>query len=345
MKIVYNGIGADNTLATKNYLLASRNPIVHNLYQIGPSRIPRPLGTGQPADLPSWAFYWTDADYPIHSTYLAATYMPQKIKRSTLQYKLGTESSTLSLDLNTLDIQQPLILTGSPRGMPPYQDAAMTLNGATDLVGGWQMIYTLKAAIAQGDLDGLAFTMWRVFEQTKGDADTLGVCAMFRGYISGAICTRSSISLQVASLMQTLQVQVPTQTIQPSDRGWLYTPRTNFDFATVVDDLHTSSSFVWVTGATITDHVLGDGWMVFVASAGVYRNSGTYPTYNSYYQRRIRDNVTFSNPFGAGPAVLLYMYEPLPWKVYSGDTAFLFSPSTPSGTKGFKFVPIPETVA
>lgn len=344
MKIVYNGAGSDNTATVKNYLLATRNPIVHNLFQIGPSRMPRPLGTGQPADLPPWAFYWTDADYPIHSTYLNATYLPQKIKRSSLEYKIGTESSTLNIELNTLDIQQPLIFTASPRGMPPYQDAAMTLNNSADSAGGWQMIYTLKAAIAQGDLDGLAFTLWRVFEPTLGDADTLGVCAMFRGYIGGATCSRSKISLQVISLMQTLQTQTPTQTIQPSDRGWLYTPRTNFDFATVVDYVHSASSFVWVTGATIADHLIADGWMVFVASASVYRNSGTYPTYNSFYQRRIRDNVTFSNPFGVGAETLLYMYEPLPWQARNGDTAFLFAPSTPSGTKGFPYVPIPETV-
>ena len=345
MKTVYNGAGVDNTAAVKAYLLATRKPIVHNLYQFGPSRIPRPLGTGQPADMPPMAFYWADADYPIYSTYLGQTFLPQKIKRSSLEYKLGTESSTLSLDLNTQDIQQPLIATTSPRGMPPYQDAAMTLNNAADGVGGWQMIYTLKNAIAQGDLDGMAFTMWRVFEQTAGDADTLGVAAMFRGYVGGATASRSAVNLQIASLMQTLQTQVPTQTIQPGDRGWLYTPRTNFDYATVVDYMHTASSFAWVTGATIADHALSDGWMVFVASASVYRNSGSYPTYNSYYQRRIRDNVTFSSPFGTGAEILLYMYEPLPWKVYNGDTAFLFMPSTPSGTKGFPYVPIPETVA
>lgn len=391
MKVVVNGAGIDNTANAKLWLLQNRNMYIQDLYQIGPV-----VFTGSPPNNPpgpsfvppGWVsapilYQWTDADYPIKSTYLGSTFYPERIKRGSLTYKIGMAASSLTFDLYTQDTQQPYPggpgalgnVSGDPgyinpypgetanpiqgpRGYPPYEDPSMTYKPGNQPGNGWGLASTLKVAFTQGDMDGLPFTMYRAFMPTPGDADTIGIAQIFAGYISKSEITRSKVTVTVDSLMQVFQTKVPTQLIEPGDRGWSYIPRSKWDASfTVLGNVSTTSVILLNFqdnfgqqpnyGGDGSD--FNDGWALYTYQPW-QGDVAPWETlrWNAYYSRRIR-KMSLVNVDGTRYQVELY--EPLPmqpWRLGSeGDQIFLWKKagiangSSPYGP-GFPYVPPAE---
>lgn len=383
MKTVWNGAGLDNTANAKLWLLQNRNMYIQDLYQLGPGsptslasiQVPGvPPDPNVPAPTP-WLYQWTDADYPIKSTYLGATFYPEPIKRGTLKYKVGLQASELQFELYTRDIQQPWGAAGQdtsgdpglvypsgtsnpltgPRGYPPYEDPAMTYKRSADGKGGWGLANTLKLAFAEGDMAGLPFTLYRAFMPTPGDADTIGIAVMFTGYITKCEIGRSKISITVASLIQAFQTKVPTQLIEPGDRGWSYDPKINPDYYFSVHNTSTPSVIHAFSGIVGTGSPpIGDGSGMTDGSLLYFYDNDPRDVapwqatkWNTLYQRRIR-TATFN---ATDNFYYIYLFDPLPMQPWSlsieHDRCYVFlKRSMVSGTSGrgpgFPYVPPPE---
>lgn len=351
MKTVINGAGLDNTATAKLWLLQNRNMFVQDLYQIGPyTPFGAPASGTAGRTYAPLQYYWTDADYPIKSTYLNTTYYPQRIERGSLKYEVGTKPSEYQFTVYTQEAQQPLVYgDSSVRGHPPYQDAIMTVG---DSAGNWTLAQTLKQALANGDLDGVPFSIWRAFMPTQGDADTIGVARMFFGYISKLEVTRSYVKITAASIIQTFQSQIPIQIIEPGDRGGSFIPPTTYDYAAQVSDptqygLPWSQQYIYVTfGIPPPFQDYTDGWILYeYDDFGGDVGPWTVTKWNPYYVRRIRSVSAF------GIGALVYLYHPLPmmpWKFsIEEDTCYFWKRTSLSNTNskapGFPYVPIPET--
>lgn len=238
MKPIFNGVGTNVAASTIATLKSNRNLVMADLYHVVLT------GGGQSRNQIGFVARWTDRDYPILSNYFnnvvksplqwppfvygpnqTGIFYPQRIKRGSIESKVGLEVAGLDVEVFLNDsLTSTIPSLGGPlkppgtldSSIPPYRDAFSLSQADLETV-----IETLKVAAWRGELDNVRFSIWRAFMPSdNGDVGTLGVMPLFSGFVKQFDVTRLSVHFQLASLVDIFTTtQTPTQVITNTDRG------------------------------------------------------------------------------------------------------------------------------
>jgi hypothetical protein len=173
-----NGAGEDSTAAVLAYLAVHRELTFADLYLISTSPCYAGEFLGQ-------TFLLTD--YPSPLMWGASTFVPADISRDAVESKIG-------LDAASVDVQW---------GTRSSDVLASNLS-------------VLQGFFA-GCFDNGTVEIWRCIMPTPGDCNSLGACLMFSGRITNLALDRMITKFTVLSRMETLNVQVPTNLIEPGN--------------------------------------------------------------------------------------------------------------------------------
>ena len=308
MKKTFNTFGIDTTAACWAWLtsMATRNVYVKDLYFVGPPMQYPYAGLSLLGTANYGTYPLVDGDYPIE--FQGITYQPFAVSKSKLEYKLGFETSKLSLKLSprgqerATNLGQSNYTRGSGESFsegvnstPPYYDPYGNIISSDQL----QAFQDMRQGFATSDWYMAPVTMTRVFMPTPGDTTTYGGAVMFRGRISDVTVDRLNIQLNVSSLMEIFSQKVPSQIIEPGNRfvAWNFSPNPDYTGGAVAvgsPPYLANGSYAWFeasfTGGTPADDTLREGWGVF-SVAGV-----------GSWERRIFTNT----------GDVIYLLEPIP---------------------------------
>lgn len=318
MRTFYDGSGNDSSAMVRAYLASHRQLMMADLYVITTA----PCYDGQYLDK---TFLITDYYSPLRWDY-RGTFSPGVISRGQVESKIGLEADTLDI-------------TWSP--------------GDTDIVAsdGTVTLLTAIQAFRAGIFDNGTVEVWRVpmpnagesvgspaITAKHGDANVFGACMMFGGRIGDIKPDRQSVTMTIISRMETLNIQVPTNLVEP----------TNI-LAQYLTGMIPGGplSMTVVTGSTV-DKIYADD----TASPAVTMAAGTY---DSGYVRFT--SGLLSGHFAAVRAQTVesghhafYLYGSLPFTPSASDTltAYISIPpdqatasTTSNGYLGFPYVPNP----
>jgi hypothetical protein len=325
MRTFINGAGTDSTSLVRDYLASHRQLLLCDLYVIRTA----PCYAGQYLDQ---TFLLTDFEAPLKWDH-KGTFQKAVISRGEVESKIGLEADSLDITWSPLD-SQVLASGGSPLTtlLTVLQgfNAGIFDNGTVEV---WRCVLPNP-----GDLIGSPAVAAKF-----GDANTFGACMMFGGRIGDIKPDRQSVTMTVISRMETLNIQVPTNLIEP----------TNILAQYLTGQLASAgpASAAVVAGSTVNKiYADGTGSPIITAPAG---------TYDSGYLR-------FSSGKLAGHFVgvraqtiesghhAFYLYGKLPFPPSVGDTLIPYIPiprdfasasASANGYAGFPFVPNPTNSA
>jgi hypothetical protein len=312
-----DGSGLDSTTAVKAYLASHRQLEIADLYVINtaPSYTGHYLGK---------QFLVTDYGSPLKWTY-KGTFSPAVISRGEVESKIGLEADTLDVTWSPLDT-----------------DLLATSEGLTALQG-----------FAAGVFDNGTLEVWRCLMPAPGESvgspaitaklgncDVFGACLMFAGRIGDVEPDRQNVKITVVSRIDTLNIQVPTNLIEP----------TNILAQYLTGQIPTGgpSSLSVVSGSTVSKvYADGGGSPVVTMPAGTYDSGyivfgGSSHLAGTYRGVRAQTVETGHHAF--------YLYEPLPFAPTAGDTIAAYVPiardyagaiASGVGYAGFPYVPSP----
>lgn len=204
---------------------------------------------------------------------------------------------------------------------------------------------TLRQALAMGTFFQCPFWIHECYftDFPRLGGFFLGTSLMFRGYIRSVKTTQSSIKLGLSSLMEIFNtIQVPTQTITPTNRSLPYVPLATSPYA----DTGVSSHYSAYSGLNATTlqvnttfsipaNALQDSWINFSVAnyAGILPIKSGYPSSPSW---RIQGNT-------AGPGTIqIYFYEPFILPLSPNFNIFAQQTTSGGVIQGFLYVPPPE---
>lgn len=305
MRKFIDGNGADSTSAVQTYLTTHRELLFADLYIIttAPNYVGQFLGQ---------SFFLTSYGAPLVWSY-KGTFLPASIKRGGVSSKIGTEADTLDLEWN-----------------PGVKDIlAFDTDNVTTLL-------TVFQGFCKGVFDNGQVDVWRCLMPTNGDANTFGACLLFRGRIGDTDINIDTIKSKLFSRMETLNQQIPTNLIEPTNLFAEYsvgTVPTGFPTTFQVEANSTinkifTSPVSPPAGFTPASDIYNSGYLVVQTG----RLAGTY---RAIFKQGIESGFhTF------------YLYEPLPFQIIAGDQISPFVPTprdfgVASPFAGFPFVPQP----
>lgn len=208
MRKFIDGNGADSTPAVRAYFDSHVDVEECNFYEFNLSGF---AGSGF-----SKFFRFTDWYLPLKWSYWGSvgsgsTFTPAQIIRGPITTKIGFENQTLDITLAFNKDDSQIVLTG----FPDYPT------------------YYLKDAAREGFFDQMMVRVWRCVMPKPGDADTFGAMALWIGNVSKVTMTRLGCNIQVESILQFLDKQVPPFVIDSNNLYSLQAAeadRVEFDF-------------------------------------------------------------------------------------------------------------------
>jgi hypothetical protein len=207
---------------------------------------------------------------------------PATISRGGVESKIG-------LDADTLDV------TWSPQLTDILAD-----DGGSPAV----TLLTALQGFGAGVFDNGVLEVWRCVMLTPGDANSLGACLLFSGRIGDLQPDRLNVKISVISRMETLNIQVPTNLIEPTNIFAQYSvgmiPAGAPSFFTIASG-STPSKIYADASPTMPADTYDAGYLVITTG----QLGGTY--------RRIRQQTVESGHHA------FYLSEPLPFAATTGD--------------------------
>lgn len=186
MRQFLDGNGVDTTATVTAFLSTHRALEVVDLYVIKPA----PNYEGQYLGK---SFLVTNYPSPLLWNY-KGVFKPADIDRDGIESKIGLEADTVQI-----------------RWMPRDTDIlAFANDGVTPVL-------TALQAFTRGIFDNGTVQIWRCIMPTSGDCNTLGACLLFEGRIGDIEINRALVSLTAISRLETLNEQVPTNIIEPTN--------------------------------------------------------------------------------------------------------------------------------
>jgi hypothetical protein len=288
MRTCIAGNGSDATAALVAYLKANRQLLCADLFQ---------LQTYVQGEAWSQNVLLTNFDQPL-SWSPVGTFIPGRISRGTIESKIGLDVSSLDLDwhLRSSDVFY------SPAGQPPV---------------------TMLQSFQRGLWDNGRVTIYRTVMPTLGDCNTYGAMTMFSGRVAETTMTRTGVKLKVNALSELFDLQVPTNTIEPTN------VMSQYGVGQPPAGMSTAPTFQ-VTSAPSMSEIIGtctapNNGQVFAADTFdfgyIQFNSGTS-------LGKIRRSVWFFSGSGA-----FYLYDPLPWLPQIGESFTAYIPFARSSTQ------------
>lgn len=303
MRQFFDGNGADSTAAVQSYLATHRQLHIADLYLISTA----PSYAGHHLDK---TFKLTNYSAPLKWDY-KGTFDKAVISRGEVESKIGLEADTLEI-------------TWSPKD--------------TDILSAG--LLTALQGFGSGVFDNGNLEVWRCLMPTVGDCNTLGACMMFGGRIGNIEPNRQSVKITVVSRVETLNIQVPTNLIEP----------TNILAQYLTGQLPVGgpAGLSVVSGST-KDKVYADdtGSPAVLMAAGTYDSGyvlfgGSSKLAGTFRSVRLQTQESGHHAF--------YLYESLPFAPDAGDTITAYIPiprdyagaiATGNGYAGFPYVPSP----
>lgn len=307
MRSFINGSGVDVTAAVNAYLATHRAPLLFaDLYQINTA----PQYAGQYLGR---TFMLTDYPSPLNYGYVGV-FNTANIKREGVKSKIGLEVITVST-------------TWAPRSTDIL---------ATD--GSGNTILTALQGFRYGLFQNATVNIYRCLMPTVGDCNTFGACLLFSGRIGQSAPDRMKVVFAVNSRTELLNVQIPTNTIEPTNILAQYSVGTlppNGPTSFTVESGSTQNIIYAIgsnTGYVPTNGTYNSGYLVFTSG----KLAGHYAK-------------VFQQTIDVGEHAF-YLQDPLPFAPTVGDTlgAFIYIPpdqdtavAQGSPYEGWPFVPVP----
>jgi hypothetical protein len=302
-----DGSGSDSTSAVQTYLASHRQLHIADLYVINtaPNYSGKHMGR---------TFLITDYSAPLKWNY-KGTFSVGVISRSEVESKIGLEADTLDV-------------TWSPKDTDIVAN-----NGGTTLL-------TALQAFGSGVFDNGTLEVWRCLMPTVGDCNTLGACLMFAGRIGDTVPDRQSVKITVVSRIETFNIQVPTNLIEPTNILAQYLtgqiPSGGPSSLSVVSGSTVHKVYADDSGSPAVTMAAGTYDSGYIVFGGSSKLAGTF--------RGVRAQTVESSHHA------FYLYEPLPFTPTAGDTIAAYIPiprdfagsiDSGNGYAGFPFVPSP----
>jgi hypothetical protein len=315
-----NGSGADSSTMVRAYLSAHRQLEIADLYIINtaPNYVGHYLGQ---------TFYLTDYASPLKWTY-KGTFTPAVITRGEVESKIGLEADTLDITWS------------------PFDTDILASNGGTTLL-------TALQGFGAGVFDNGTIEVWRCLMPLPGESvgspaitaklgncDVFGACMMFGGRIGNIEPDRQNVKITVVSRIDTLNTQVPTNLIEPTNILAQYVtgqiPPGGPTSLSVVAGSTVSKVYANDTGSPAVTMAAGTYDSGYIVFGGSSKLAGTY--------RGVRAQTVESGHHA------FYLYEPLPFAPTAGDTIAAYIPiprdyagavASGVGYAGFPYVPSP----
>jgi hypothetical protein len=311
MRQTIGGDGSNTTLATQEYLNGTSNPIIRDLYIIGPPESP-------------YALYLTNHEAPvIYTPY--GEFFPAVVSRDRVQAKIG------------LDVQS-LSITWSP-GAPAASSATVNTSTASP--------YQLAA---QHFYDNWPVLILRCFMPRSGDANTLGCAVWFGGRVQNCIVQRNKIVINTKSYLDVINQKVPSTVVETTNTlastGAVTIPAGDASVPTFKCIVGSTETYIIAdcTGPTAhkiySGNLFSGGYMVFLSGSGATL-AGAWSA--------IGQNGEFTDGDGNHWSEFV-IYSPLPWPPTPTVDTFYVSTTPPLNLTdenyyGFPYVPIPTAAA
>lgn len=309
MKQTFAGSGQNTTSSVLSYLAGTTQPLIKNLYIIGPPDNP-------------YSLFMTDYETPLsYQLYPQKNFSPAVVTRGNIKCKIGLDSDSVDL-------------TWSP-GPNTYSNTVASANPRT--------------LAMQGYYDNWPVLMLAAFMPTPGDVNTLGCAITFAGMIASTNVDREKIYWTVNSNMVLLDQQVPTNVIEATNSLANYgaaTPPTGFTTIPQFTTFTGSTDTIiygdvlppYGTAHIFTTNVFQGGYLIFIP--------GTGSTLSAFWGS-IAGNQLFMDGHGNNHNQF-EIYQPLPWPptpfaAGSGDQFIVSAPVPTTGGFGFQYVPAPES--
>lgn len=322
MKQVYNGSGTNTTASLLTWLLAHKVVWTGHLFAIGIGG----FGTAFPTT--SWQYFMTDLAYPVKPSFVPSpfapgssigspTFRPSRIKRGTIHYGVGLDATTADIEWHPQD-KQIVPESTLPTGitvLPPYADA-FNAQPSTGTV--WE---TFRAAFLAGQLEQAYMCIWRLYMQYPNDVNSFGSCVLFNGRIADCTIDRQTVRFTLSSFLEYFATKLPTQLIQPQNRGisYGYGQTVAVALATLQAGTNKSTLILNQPGG-ITAGQLNEG----MAQISINPSASTSAPLPTTLWRQIRTNAVQA---GSPGTVTVYLYEPLPLTPTAGaDQASFYLP-------------------
>jgi hypothetical protein len=287
MRTCIDGNGNDSTLALVAYLKANRQLLCADLFQ---------LQTYVQGEAWSQNSLLAAFDHPL-TWNRAGTFMPGRIARGTIESRIGLDVSSLDLDWYL----HPSDLFYSPAGQAPV---------------------TMLQSFQRGLWDNGRVTIYRTVMPTLGDCNTYGAMTMFSGRIAETTLTRTGVKLKINALTELFDLQVPTNTIEPTNVLSQYgvgQPPAGMNVAPTFQVTSTPGPTEIVAmctapnaGQVFAPDVFDFGYIQFSPGTSL---------------GKLRRSVYFSN------GDTFYLYDPLPWLPQAGETFTAYVPFARSSTQ------------
>lgn len=298
MRTFYDGNGSDSTVAVLAHLAAHRALYIADLYVINTA--PQYAGQylGKQFLLTNWAHSLVWNGSGPRSTKAGNRFFPATISRGQVESKIGLEAQTLDVTWSPND-SDILAQDGSPLST----------------------VLTALQGFGCGVWDNGVLELWRCVMPTPGDCNTLGACLMFSGRIGDIEIDRLSVKISVLSRMEVLNIQVPTNVIEPTNIFAQY--------STGLIPAGAPAGFSIVGGTTV-NKIFADasplmpaetydaGYIVVTAGllAGTYRGVRTQTIESGHNAFYLLDPLPFLPHAGDG----MQAYAPIP-RDYAGAVA------------------------
>lgn len=307
MRTFIDGTGADSTAAVAALTPAQRRALIPvDLYVINTA----PNFAGQYLGK---QFLLTDHASPLVWSYIGK-FVTATISRSEVASKIGLDSDTLTVTWSPKDTDT---LADDGSGPPPVT------------------LLTALQGFTYGVFDNGSLEVWRCLMPTRGDCDTYGATLLFSGRIGDLIPNRLSIDISVVDRRETLNTQVPTNIIEPTNIFAQY--------ATGMIPSGAPTSFAVVSGSTVAK-VYADasptmpadtydaGYILFTSGhlSGMYKAVRVQTVESGHHAFYLRDPLPFVPQVGD----TLGAFAPIP-RDYAGAIAAGVE------TDAFPFVPSP----
>jgi hypothetical protein len=288
MRSFTDGNGNNSTAAVQAHLATHRQLLCADLFQI------KTLVQGAP-----WSknLLLTTAQVPLQWNQLGL-FLPARLKRGSVQSKIGLEAVTLDLEWYLLP---------------------------TDMMYG---SCTMLQAFQAGLWDNGTVSLYRAVLPAINDCNTYGACQMFTGRIADQTMTRTGVQLKVNCPLELLDMQLPLNLIEPGNPAAQYAagqPPSGCTAAPVFTVQAGTVSTSMVLAECTTPNLSG-------ASSGYLFGDGIFDfgyiqfTSGSCQGMIVTVRRSAGNPSGLDGFNQFYLYGSLPWLPAAGDTFIALVP-------------------
>jgi hypothetical protein len=311
MRQCIDGSGNDSTAAVKAWLASNRQLLSADLFQL------QTYIQGEP-----WSqnLLLTTFDRPLIWSHVG-TFIPARLKRGTVESKIGLDTATLDLEWYLRD----------PAGYPDgfvYE----AFSGEISLLRSFHL----------GLWDNGRVWLYRTVMPALGDCHTFGAMTLFSGRMAEITMTRTGVKLKINALTEVFDAQVPANLIEPNNVQAQYglgQPPAGLASAPVFT-VASGSTPAMLLGACVSPNA-GQMFGADTFDFGYIQfNSGTS-------LGKIHRSIWVSGTaYGQN---MFRLYEPLPWMPALGEQFTAYVPyarnsNAGSGSfQGFPYVPPPET--